>query len=172
MESVYVNDRMPSRVTVRPASTMSMSPFFKPAPSKTPFFVCYKSSVYAILLACGLSLLITSLWFIEFVRETMSEESAGGKASEPLVYSTAAVVFVLIISILFFAAYLVSIHSFRFCMSFGTICLFTPMLLSHHWHHNYAIGIMVWQAVIGAVFVLYSVLLIKYEMEEKDFGRS
>lgn len=171
MESYYTTDRV-VRVTTRPASTMSMSPFFKPAPSKTPFFVCYKHSMYAILTACGLCLMITSLWFIDFVRVMMSEESAGGKASEPLVYSTAAVVFALIISILFFAAYLVSIHSFRFCMTFGTICLFSPMLLSHHWHHNYAIGVMVWQLLIGAAFALYSVLLIKFQMEEKDFGRS
>ena len=102
----------------------------------------------------------------------MKEASVGRKASEPLVYSTAAVVFVVIISLLFFAAYLISIHSFRFCMSFGTICLFSPMLLAHHWRYAYAIGIMVWEALIGLLFVLYAVLLIKYEAQEKDFGRS
>jgi hypothetical protein len=154
------------------STIMSMSPFFKPAPTRSPFFVCYKHTVYTALSTCGLSLMITTPWFIQFVRDLVKEGSAGGRASEALVYSTAAVVFVLIISILFFASYLVSIHSFRFCMSFGTICVFSPMLLAHHWRYPYAIGIMVWQGVIGVMFVLYSVLLIKYEAEEKDFGRS
>lgn len=151
---------------------MSMSPFFKPAPSKTALFVCYKHSMYTALTTCGMSMMITTPWFIQFVRDIMKEASVGRKASEPLVYSTAAVVFVLVISILFFAAYLVSIHSFRFCMSFGTICLFSPMLLGHHWRYPYAIGVMVWEALIGVLFALYSVLLIKYEAQEKDFGRS
>ena len=151
---------------------MSMSPFFKPPPAVTPFFMCYKSTVYTALSACGLSMMITSLWLIDFVRNAMKDASAGHKVSEALVYSTTAVVFVIVISVLFFAAYLVSIHSFRFCMSFGTIALFAPMLLAHLWRYPYAVGIMVWESLIGILFVFYAVLLIRYESLEKDFGRS
>ena len=116
--------------------------------------------------------MITTPFLFDFVRRAMRETSAGGKVSEPLVYSTSAVVFVIVISVLFFAAYLVSIHSFRFCMAFGTVCLFSPMLLAHLWRFAYAVGIMLWQAIIGLFFVFYAVLLIKYEAEETEFGRS
>ena len=149
-----------------------MSPFFKPAPTRAPLFVCFKHSVYTMLTTCGLSMMITAPWFIQFVRDSMREASVGGRASEALVYSTSAVLFGLVISFLFFSAYIVSIHSFRFCMSLGTILLFSPMLLANHWRYPYAIGIMVWEALIGMLFVIYSVLLIRYEAEEKDFGRS
>ena len=48
--------------------------------------------------------MITTPFLFDFVRRAMRETSAGGKVSEPLVYSTSAVVFVIVISVLLFAA--------------------------------------------------------------------
>ena len=153
-----------------------MSPFFKPSIPKGPLFSCYKNSLYTLMTTIGLSMVITIPWFIEFVRDVMNEESKTGPVSEALVYSTTAVLFVVIISILFFASYIVSIESFRGCMALGTISLFAPLLLVHQWRYVYAVAIMVSQVLLGMSFVIYSVLIIRYEsheaVSERRFGYS
>jgi len=153
-----------------------MSPFFRPSIPKGPLFSCYKNTLYTIMSTIGLSLVITIPWFIEFIRDVMKEEARTAKVSEALVYSTATVFFVLIISILFFASYLVSIESFRGVMAFGTVTLFAPLLLAHQWRYVYAVAIMVSQVLLGMAFVLFSVLIIRYESDEsvseRRFGRS
>lgn len=153
-----------------------MSPFFKPGPQKGALFSCYKNSLYSILSTIGLSLIITIPWFIGFVRDVMNEESKTGPVSNALVYSTTTVLIVVIISFLFFASYIVSIESFRGCMTIGTISLFAPLLLAHQWRYVYAVAIMISQVILGLTFVVYSVLIIRYESNgvtsERRFGYS
>lgn len=149
-----------------------MSPFFKPSPPRTAFFSFYKSTIYTLLTTIGLFLIITIPWFVEFVRDVIKEESRDGKASDALVYSTSAVMIVIIISILFFAAYVVSIESFRFAMAFGTVALFTPLLLVHQWRYVYALAIMTAQFLLGMMYVFYAVMIIKFETRERDLGHS
>lgn len=118
--------------------------------------------------------LVVSLpWFIDFVHQVLLEESKGEyEVSRAIVYSTCVVFFVIIISSLVFACYIVSIESFRFCMAFGTLSLFAPMLLVHLWRYVYAVAIIVAQVMTGIAFTSYGVLIIKYQIQEPTFGQS
>ena len=171
------SDRWSSLITsLTTFSKMSMSPFFKPGIAKGPLFSCYKNSMYTLMSTIGLSLIITIPWFLGFVRDVMNEESRTGPVSEALVYSTTVVLIVVIISFLFFASYIVSIETFRGCMTIGTISLFAPLLLAHQWRYVYAIAIMISQLLLGLTFVIFSVLIIRYESSggnnERRFGYS
>lgn len=151
----------------------SMSPFFRPPPSKDGLFMCFKNTIYAILASFAMSLVVSIPWFIDFIHQVLIEESKGQySVSKAIVYSTCVVFFVIIISAIVFASYIVSIESFRFCMSFGTICLFAPLILVHLWRYVYAVAIMIAEILTGILFCIYGVLIIKYQVNEQQFGQT
>ena len=150
-----------------------MSPFFRPPPSKEGFFSCYKNTLYSVLATFAMCLIVTIPWFIEFIQQVLIEESKGRySVSKAIVYSTCVVFFVIIISSIVFACYIVSIESFRFCMAFGTLCLFAPLILVHLWRYVYADAIMIAEIITGILFCIFGVLIIKYQVQEPQFGQS
>ena len=153
---------------------MSMSPFFKPPIRKKPIFVCFKNTLYTLLTTIGFMILITIPWLIEFTRDVLKEETSKtfDTVSEAVVYSTVTVLFVVIISLLFLAAYLIYLESFRFCISFGIVVIFAPMLLVRQWRYAYALAIMSAEVLLGVGFCIYAMLLLKFEAKEKELGRS
>lgn len=112
---------------------------------------------------------ITIPWFIEFTRDVLKEETSRylNEVSPALVYSTAVVLFVVIISLLFLASYFVHLESFRFCIAFGITMLFTPLLLIHLWRYIYAVAIMTCEVIISIGFITYAIVLLKFDTIEK-----
>lgn len=153
---------------------MSLSPFFKPKPrEEEPIMICYKNTLYTILSTIGLMVFITIPWFIEFTRDVLKEETSRylNEVSEALVYSTSVVLFVIIISILFLASFFVHMESFRFCIAFGIVILFTPLLLINQWRYVYGVAIMTCEVIIAISFISYAIILLKFDTKEKEMGQ-
>ena len=135
--------------------------------------ICYKNTLYTILSTIGLMVFITIPWFIEFTRDVLKEETSRylNEVSEALVYSTSVVLFVVIISILFLASFFVHMESFRFCIAFGIVMLFTPLLLVNQWRYVYGVAIMTCEAIIATSFISYAIILLKFDTKEKEIGQ-
>lgn len=147
-----------------------MSPFFKPTPRKSKCFVIYQSLIYWFLAGLGVLTVITLPWLITFTRDFLTEATPTLGSNEPLVdgtwvYATVAVIIVIIASVLFLGTFAIYSESFRFCMAFGCVAIFSPMVIVHYWRYVYAVTVMVAEEMLGIMFIVYAVLVIRYENE-------
>ena len=64
-------------------------------------------------------------------------------------------------------AFMPLLNSYRFSMAFGTVACFAPLALVTYWRYVYPVTIMAIELLLGIMFSIYAIIVIKYEAAAK-----